>query len=306
MPIFDEQKPHPIGIAGEILQARGINRLRIASAEELLGRGATLVDETGREQLGGAKVLLIAQATRAIHTFEAVIGSCIIGRGVQASMLNRSLYEDVLDIHWVAENPDVAPRRADEHDRFMALAEHKLESKFERTERPLSEDEERELGHLIEQYGGPRAAFTADWHRASFDDCFQLVKDRWREHEEATEYLEYIYDVMQRRNNLMLHPSPTAFRQTFVVTDQRRTLNRAGPDERWIQALKDGAGAFYMVMRVLAEEFDLDKEPAAESFSRTTDFLKLGSGLPNLADLPEGAECPCGAAGLSVGHCHGS
>jgi hypothetical protein len=27
---------------------------------------------------------------------------------VQASMLNRSLFEDVLDIHWAAANPDVA------------------------------------------------------------------------------------------------------------------------------------------------------------------------------------------------------
>lgn len=304
--MFDEQKQHPIGIAGEILQARQINRLRIASAEELLGRGAALVDETGRMVLGGSKVLLTAQATRAIHTFEAVIGSCVLGRGVQASMLNRSLYEDVLDIHWVAEHPELAPERADEHDRFMALAEHKLETQYERTDRPLNDHEEHELAQLIEKYGGRREAFTSSWHRAFFDECFQLVKTRWSEHEQAAGYLDYIYDVMQRRNNLMLHPSPTAFRQTFVMAvNGNRTLNRAGPDERWIQALKDGAGAFYMVMRVLAEEFDLDNEPAAESFSRTTDFLKLASNLPGLSDLSENAECPCGT-GLTVGECHRS
>ena len=301
---FDEQKRHPVGIAGEILNEDRINGLRFASAEELLGRGAELVDETGRSPVKGSQVLLVAQATRAIHTFEGVIGNCIIGRGVQASMLNRSLYEDVLDIHWVAENPDLAPTRADEHDRLIALAEHQLETKFDRTDRALSEGEEQELAKLISLYGGPRRAFTADWHRASFDDCFDLLKGRWDDEEEAAAFFDYIYDVMQRRNNLLLHPSPTAFRQTFAGGGGK-TLNRAGPDGRWVTALRDGCGAFYLVMRVLAEEFDLDKEPAAESFSRTTDLLKLRSELPDLDELPSDAACPCGA-GLNIEDCHRS
>jgi hypothetical protein len=302
--MFDEHKPHPLGIAGQILQERGINRLRIASAEELLGRGAALVDETGRWTLTGSKLLLTAQATRAIHTFEAVIGSCVLGRGVQAAMLNRSLYEDVLDIHWVAENPELAPDRAEEHDRFMALAEHKLETDFGRTERPLTEEENEELTQLIELYGGPRRAFSASWHRASFNDCIELAKERWQQHEDAAWHFDYIYELGQRRNNLMLHPSPTGFRQTFVIVDGRRRLNRAGPDQRWTEALTHGAGAFYMVIRVLAEEFDLDNEPVAESFSRTTDFLEE-IGADDLKALPDDAECPCGA-GLRVAECHRS
>ena len=126
------------------------------------------------------------------------------------------------------------PERADEHDRFMALAEHKLETQYERTERPLNDDEEQELAQLIETYGG-----------------------------------------------------------------RRRRSRRAGIE------LPLTRGAFYMVMRVLAEEFDLDNEPAAESFSRTTDFLKPAANLPGLSGLPENAECPCGT-GLSVGECHRS
>ncbi len=302
MAFFDEHKPHPVGIAGEILKEDRINGLRFASAEELLGRGAALVDETGRVPLKGPQALIVAQATRAIHTFEGIIGNCIIGRGVQASMLNRSLYEDVLDIHWVAANPDLAPTRADEHDRLMALAEHQLETRFRRTDRPLSEAEEEELAELIALYGGPHRAFTADWHRASFNDCFDLLKSRWADEEEAGEFFDYIYDVMQRRNNLLLHPSPTAFRQTFA-DDGEKILNRAGPDGRWVMALKDGCGAFYLVIRLLAEEFGLDREPAAESFSRTTDLLKLRSDLPGLYELPSDASCPCGA-GFNIEDCH--
>jgi hypothetical protein len=304
MSLFDENKRHPLGAAGEILQQRGINRLRFASSEELLGRGAVLVDETGRQERSGSETLLIAQATRAIHTYETVVGACILGRGVQASMLNRSLFEDVLDIHWAAANPDIAAERAEEHERFMALAEHKLETDHGRSERPLTESEEAELAALIAVYGGVPRAFTADWHRAPFEECFDLVRDRWSEYQDTEQGLRYIYDVMQRRNNLMLHPTPTAFRQTFFVDDDgHRTLNRLGPDSRWITALRDGAGGFYMVLRVLAEEFQLDKEPLAESFSRTTDLLLEIEDDADVARLSAAAKCPCGS-GLLVSDCH--
>jgi hypothetical protein len=66
----------------------------------LLDEGAALLEETARETLRGERVLLTAQATSAVHTFEVIVAVCMIGRGVQAAMLNRALYEDVLDIHW--------------------------------------------------------------------------------------------------------------------------------------------------------------------------------------------------------------
>jgi len=299
--------PHnPVGIAAVILAEKGINRLRFASAEDLLGHGAALIDETGRESLSGARALLTAQATRAAHTFEAVIANCRIGRGVQAAMLNRSLFDDVLDIHWVAANPELAPERATEHDRLIALAEHQLEAKFGRTDQPLDPAQETELEQLVEVYGGPRNAFQESWHRASFEDCFGLLKERWKGEEEVGEYLDYIYEVIQRRNNLMIHPSPTAFRQTIVtLADGKWTLNRAGPDGFWIQALSQGAGGYYMVCRVLAQEFDFDKEPMAEVFSQTTNYLRPIEDRAEVLDAPVTADCPCGS-GRAVGECHRS
>src|SRR5215204_5715283 len=110
---------HPLGFAGTLLAEKGINRLRLEGAGELLAHGGTLVDETGRTRLSGAPLLLVVQAARAGHTFESVIASCSMGRGVQAAMLNRSLLEDALDVHWVAANPEFAPERAGEHDRLI-------------------------------------------------------------------------------------------------------------------------------------------------------------------------------------------
>ena len=57
---------------------------RFEAAIDPLDAGAGLVDETGRGALRGGHTLLVAQATRALNSFEAVIATCRIGRGVQA------------------------------------------------------------------------------------------------------------------------------------------------------------------------------------------------------------------------------
>jgi hypothetical protein len=296
----------PVGFAWETLKDQGINRLRIAGAEELLGAGGALIDGTGRSRLKGARFLLTAQATRAQHTFETVIAAARMGRGVQAAMLNRALLDDVLDIHWTAAHPDDAPERADKHDRMIALAEHHFEDKFRRADRSLTDEERKELKRLMRLYGGGSRAFKAPWHRTSFEECYALVKARWKDEPGADYYLDYIYEVIQRRNNLLLHGSPTAYRQT-VVTDAagRRHLNRAGPDRLWPESLAQGAGGYYFVCRVLAREFGFDKEPMAEVFSRATGYCRKIEDLPELSALPDDAPCPCNS-GRTVAQCHGS
>jgi hypothetical protein len=297
---------HRFGLAGLILEEQQINRLRFGEAERLLGEGSRLIDETGRTRLQGAAVLLTAQVTRATHTFEAVLACCRIGRGVQASMLNRSLFEDVLDIHWVAANPGIAPERADQHDRLVTLAEHEIETAFERTDRELTEEERGEFDELIEVYGGRRRAFKASWTRSSFEERFGLVQTRWEEEPEARYYLDYIYEVIQRQNNLLLHSAPTGYRQTMTSGSGRpRGLNRAGPDNRWREALSHGAGGFYMTGKILAQEFGFDKEPMAEAFSQTSNYLRPLTDFPNIDRLPAEASCPCGS-GRRVEDCHRS
>src|SRR4051794_40767539 len=69
---------HPVGFAAQFLTKRGIDRLRFAEAEQLLGHGAELVDETARVKLTPGQRVLVMQAIRATHTFEAVIALCQI------------------------------------------------------------------------------------------------------------------------------------------------------------------------------------------------------------------------------------
>jgi hypothetical protein len=170
----------------------------------------------------------------------------------------------------------------------------------------LTGDEQEELTELINLYGGPGRAFKASWHRASFNDCFGLVQERWKDEPEAAGFLGYIYEVIQRRNNLLLHGSPTAYRQVVTqCSNGRIQLNRVGPDPLWMESLAQGAGGYYLVLRVLAQEFGLDKERRAEAFSRATSYCRKLDEFPGLGDLAEEAECPCGS-GRAVGRCHRS
>lgn len=302
---MNDERPYPAyGIAGHLLEEKPLNRLRFEEAERLLGEAARLIDETGRQALHDSSVLLVSQVTRAAHTFEAVLASCRLGRGVQGSMLNRTLFEDVLDIHWVVENQGVAPSRAEEHDRLIALAEHDIETKFGRTDRQLTDAERIELNRLIEIYGGSERAFRSSWTRSSFRKRFALVQARWEEEADARYYLDYIYEVIQRQNNLLLHSSPTGYRQTiFSGPDGRRHLNRAGPDNRWREALSHGAGGLYMAGRVLVQEFGFEKETLAAVFNQATCYLRAVSEFPDIDDLRPTTSCPCGSGRL-VDKCH--
>jgi hypothetical protein len=140
----EQPRRHPVGVAAQLVPDSGINRLRFSTCEDLLDEGAQLVDETGRTPIGGAKLLLAVQATRATHSFESVIALCRIGRGVQAAMINRSLLEDVLDVHWVAANPEDAPALADQHERLIELGERATLQRFSRPTTPLDPGERTE------------------------------------------------------------------------------------------------------------------------------------------------------------------
>jgi hypothetical protein len=132
------------------------------------------------------------------------------------------------------------------------------------------------------------------------------VHDRWKDEPEAAGFLDYIYEVIQRRNNLLLHGSPTAYRQVLTQhSDGRIQLNRVGPDALWMESLAQGAGGYYLVLRVMAEEFGLGKERLAEAFSRATSYCRKLDEFPGLGDIPDEAECPCGS-GQAVGQCHRS
>jgi hypothetical protein len=293
----DQPRRHQVGFAAQLIPDSGINRLRFSACEDLLDEGARLVDETGRTPIGGVKRLLAVQATRATHSFESVIALCRIGRGVQAAMINRSLLEDVLDVHWVAANPDEAPDLADQHERALQLGERATFERFGRDITPLDADEQEELKGFLKLYEG----FHRSWTLASEPSRIALIKPRWQG-TEAAAYIDQAYQIVQKQNNALLHSSRTAF--SLAMTPGRGGPNRIGPDRYWRQALAHGVLGYYFVCRVISDEFEITRDAAAEAYFRASCLTKELAD-EHAAGLSAGDPCPCGT-GRRYGDCHGS
>jgi uncharacterized protein YecA (UPF0149 family) len=291
---------HPVGFGANLMPQGGLTDLRFSGAEGLLGEGAVLIDETGRNSIGGADFLLVVQATRASHTLESVISLCRIGRGVQAAMLNRSLLEDVLDVHWVAANREAAPNRADEHERLIGLGERAQRLRFGHAAEPLSVEEEADLAALLRTYDN----FRSSWTLANHGCRRALVEERWGEG--TAEMVAFVYEVIQRQNNTLMHGSPSAYRQILATDGEGRTrgVDRLGVDRRWRDSLSHGVLGYYLICKVIAEEFGFDKEPAEETFYKTSCYLKELS-PEELDGLGAEDNCPC-RSGRTFNECHGS
>lgn len=78
-------------------------RSKIEGCERLLAYSAGLLDDwPGRSVESIPDGLILALFTRSLDTTTASVRLAADGYGAQASMLNRSLFEDMIDVHWVA------------------------------------------------------------------------------------------------------------------------------------------------------------------------------------------------------------
>jgi hypothetical protein len=139
-------------------------------------------------------------------------------------MINRSLLEDTLDIHWVSANPEDAPRLADQHEKLIELGERAMFERFGRDIEALDDGEREELRRLSQLYDG----FRRSWTLATDAARIALIKKRWEKDADAAGYIDQTYEMIERQYNALLHSSPTAF--GVATTPGRRGPNRVGPD----------------------------------------------------------------------------
>jgi hypothetical protein len=85
----------------------------------------------GRQPEPDADLLLLSIFARTTRTYEAVV-RWLAERafGEQGAMLNRSLFEDMVDAHWVHLNPGVAVERLDQHDRWSRFLRARVQRAF--------------------------------------------------------------------------------------------------------------------------------------------------------------------------------
>ncbi len=171
-----------------------------------------------------------------------------------------------------------------------------MEQRFGRPGEPLTVEEETELARLPKRYRN----FRASWTLASDTERIELIKASWDE--VAASHIDYVYQVIQRQNNALLHPSPLAY--GLAMSPGRQGINRIGPDGRWKDALAHGSLGFYLVVRVFAREFDLDRSEAERLFEHSGCLSRTFSDA-SLGAIPVGAPCPCGS-GRASNRCHRS
>jgi hypothetical protein len=69
----------------------------------------------GRGMTSTADGLVVALLARSADTFACSARLCRMGFGAQSAMLNRSLFEDMADAHWIVADPDTAAARFQDH-----------------------------------------------------------------------------------------------------------------------------------------------------------------------------------------------
>jgi hypothetical protein len=179
-----------------------------------------------------ADEILYRIAARATKTFRAVLHLCTLGHGEQATMLNRSLFEDLLTAHWVDLNPDEAVERLRKHERHTAmlwkehLAGRGLELGALADLPDLTDEERKELQSLF----GPRG--QTEWTGLSTYKLVKAVEASWGDEGERF-LLWHMHDVHLKHANKTLHMSAEALlRPTAHPERPDLLIYDAGPSDR--------------------------------------------------------------------------
>jgi hypothetical protein len=199
-----------------------------------------------------ADEILYRIAARGTKTFRAVLHLCILGHGEQATMLNRSLFEDVLTAHWVDLNPDEAVERLRKHERHTAILwkEHLAGRSMDLgalAELPdLTDEERQELQSLFGAYG------QNAWTGLNTYELLQAVEASWGDDGERV-LLQHMYDVHLRYANRTIHMTSESLLKPKADPDRPELLiYDAAPSDRDVPiALLAAFWAYANLMRLV-------------------------------------------------------
>lgn len=250
--------------------------------------------------------LLAALFARTTNTFWSAFELGRIGFGEQAAMLNRSLFEDMVDLHWIVDNPDVAIERYEQHNGHAAMlladALEKHPGFFPVDELPVHDAEDR---RKLDALFGPHG--HKSWTSEPLYRRVNGIEHHWGEDDANLEHLRFFRDIVHRENNQLLHVSAHSLNQV---------VRRSGPSEGGM-ALKLGPGYEYLERSFLGsfwiygqsvslvlEWFEFDESAAAGEL-----FQELMSQFYVLSDdeirsVGRNDPCPCGS-GKKFKRCHG-
>ena len=266
-------------------------------------KALTRGDWPGRPVDDTADGLIVSLFTRSMDTFQAAIRLAALGYGAQAAMLNRSLFEDMIDAHWVATDPEAARQRYEvdhQHARMLlADAVTKHPEHYAEIELPeFDADERKRLDRLYGRWG------SKSWTGIGLHERLGLVEHHWKD-DASRRTLMFFHDIAHRENNQTLHVSSWGLNQNVEVVDDDTVRFNVGPRLGMLdRALFGMFWIFDNLLGLVLERFDieLDDETRAQVFT-AKDFVTLTE--EQMRATGRNDPCPCGS-GLKFKRCHGA
>jgi hypothetical protein len=252
--VSDVQEPPP-------LPKRAADRLRVHACQRTLRWVAENAESwTADQELDNADLLILSMFARSTRTYEAIVrwlGERAFGE--QGLMLNRSLYEDMVDIHWVHLNPDLALKRLGEHDLHSRLLRADTQRKFShwfdgRKPPPIKVSNEKRK-ELIGLYGrGGSRSWTGV---PGLEDRLESVIGCWKT-EADRDQVRFWAAWVVRLLNETLHPSGWSLGRLAAptVTDAESFLWRFGSTPEWLtQSLHCAFWTYHQIVGLVIERY---------------------------------------------------
>lgn len=275
------------------------SKLRIHACQRLMRWSIEYSQSwSGLERKSRADLLILSMHARSTRTYEAVVRHLgEAGMGEQGMMLNRSLFEDMVDIHWVHLNPDVAVEQLALHDRYSRLLRAEVAQGFPQmfdqpVPRPkVSNADRQRMRRLFGQYG------QKSWTGIErMDDRLEGILGCWPT-EPDRDQVRFWFEWVHKLSNETLHPSAWSLGRMMppVPLREGEALEwRFGSTPEWLkQALYGALWTYAQTVGLVIEHFTLDGQPrltalfseAHRDFARASDWERTGR-LEPLPDDP--------------------
>lgn len=180
-----------------------------------------------------ADTALAAMLARATHGYWATLELCRIGLAEEAAKLNRSLFEDLVDVHWTLLNPGRAVARLRGHlehgELLMAERRQEFPDVFDLADERLPAPDPARRAELDKTYGDYG---EKPWSGLSLHARSKAIAAMWPD-DEGRHQLRFFGQVAHRENNQRLHMSAEALTDRVGTTDQTSAGFRVGPSERY-------------------------------------------------------------------------
>ena len=250
--------------------------------------------------------LVGAELARSTTTYSAAIELCSMGFGVQAAMLNRSLFEGMAIAHWVHANESEATDvflRAHQFERHLTVGVLEQVGWEDQAEPGVLEDARLgdEEAKLLEREFGSWGSRL--WTGRNLHDLVTSIEDQWQEGFPRSQLWQF-FRVVHRDNNQMLHSSISALSATVTGVDAAGRHHVIGPSNAHLtQSLFAAHWCYANLFTLIFDRFGLrDRAPYDEMLARHQfDFFR--NQPEHFRDVGRNDPCPCGS-GRKFKRCH--